>query len=200
MRYDPTLDLGVSCTDGDDDYVDVEEVEEYEELKSDLTCPFCFDGFDTIGWFCHIDAMHPARTKSGICPLCDTNTGTNMSAHIIKQHEMLKYGHSHPLAFRSDIRCETDTKRDGYQQKLARGSSSIVSSSNIAPDSLLSLFVHDLPLADEPEIVQPSSFAGTSASGKSSGGSALERYKQLFALDRIEQQSFAPSIDRKAHD
>ncbi|KAK3008136.1 hypothetical protein RJ639_014248 [Escallonia herrerae] len=148
MGYDPTLDFDVSCTDGDDDYVDVEEVEEYEELKSDLTCPFCFEGFDTIGLLCHIDGMHPAQTKSGICPLCETNTGTNMSAHIIKQHE----------------------------------------------NSLLSSFVHDSPPADEPEIVQPSSFAGTSASGKSSGGSTLERYEQLFALDRQGSRGEGPEM------
>ena len=64
--------------------------------------------------------------------------------------------------------------REGNLQSLFGGSSCIVSSSNVAPDPLLSSFI--LPMADDYVSVQPSFLSETSSAKKSSVENVSERY------------------------
>lgn len=57
-------------------------------------------------------------------------------------------------------------------------SSSVGSSSKLAPDPLLSSFIYNVSLADEPEIVQPCSSTDANLSEKS----MLKRYKNSLCL------------------
>jgi len=71
--------------------------------------------------------------------------------------------------------------REGNLQSLLGGSSCIVSSSNSAPDPLLSSFI--LPMADDLTSSQPSFLSETSVAKKSSVGNVSERYVfLLFSL------------------
>lgn len=75
-----------------DDYDDsygYRPTEAEDDVKTELACPFCSDDFDVLGLCCHIDSEHRLETKSGICPLCASNVGMSMAAHVISQHESL---------------------------------------------------------------------------------------------------------------
>ena len=43
-----------------------EETEAEEDLKAEYLCPFCAEGFDVVGLFCHIDEDHPVEAKNGV--------------------------------------------------------------------------------------------------------------------------------------
>jgi len=68
--------------------------------------------------------------------------------------------------------------REGNLQSLLGGSSCIVSSSNAAPDPLLSSFI--LPMVDDFTSSQPSFLSETSSAKKGTDGNVSERYVILF--------------------
>lgn len=70
--------------------------------------------------------------------------------------------------------------REGNLQSLFGGSSCIISSSNAAPDPLLSSFI--LPMADDFTSAQPSFSSETSSAKKSSDENVSERYEILLFL------------------
>ncbi|GAA0171411.1 hypothetical protein LIER_41152 [Lithospermum erythrorhizon] len=84
--------------DDDDDDDDDDEYEDYDDEEIDgnnydgkveLGCPYCVENFDILGLCCHIDDQHFKEAKSGICPICVKRLDTNMTVHIIAQHENL---------------------------------------------------------------------------------------------------------------
>ncbi|OVA02587.1 Protein dehydration-induced 19 [Macleaya cordata] len=66
--------------------------------------------------------------------------------------------------------------REGNLQSLIGNSSYVVPSSNAAPDPLLSSFVYNLPLPDEPTIIRPST--ESSSMKKLSDDHVIERFAQ----------------------
>ncbi|KAF8392633.1 hypothetical protein HHK36_022982 [Tetracentron sinense] len=68
--------------------------------------------------------------------------------------------------------------REGNIQSLIGGSSCTVPSSSVAPDPLLSSFIYNLPMVDEPGNVQPHFSAEASSVDKSLVENALERNVQ----------------------
>ncbi|KAH1195641.1 Protein DEHYDRATION-INDUCED 19 5 [Glycine max] len=67
-------------------FIDFDEVNGDEELRTAYPCPFCTEDFDLLELCCHIDLDHPVEAKSGICPVCTMWIGTNMVDHIAAQH------------------------------------------------------------------------------------------------------------------
>lgn len=66
--------------------------------------------------------------------------------------------------------------REGNLQSIFGGSSRIVSSSHSDPDPLLSSFMYNGPVVDEPVVVQPDSSAEESVVKESSDLGFSERY------------------------
>uniref|UniRef100_A0A5B6YVU8 Uncharacterized protein n=1 Tax=Davidia involucrata TaxID=16924 RepID=A0A5B6YVU8_DAVIN len=174
-----------------DDHIDVEDIEEDDDLKSELVCPFCSEDFDLVGLCCHIDDEHP-EAKTGVCPICAAKVGMTMAGHIIMKHEYilktlhkkkLRTGESHSTLFL--LRKELE---DEHLQSLLEGSSHVVSSSNMAPDPLLSSFIYNPSTADEPEIMHPSSSTEASLAEESSDENMLERKIQPSPLSHKDQE------------
>ncbi|KAL3030022.1 hypothetical protein AAZX31_03G197100 [Glycine max] len=67
-------------------FIDLDEVNGDEELRTAYPCPFCAENFDLLELCCHVDLDHPIEAKSGICPVCTLWIGTNMVHHIAAQH------------------------------------------------------------------------------------------------------------------
>ncbi|KAA8549118.1 hypothetical protein F0562_000802 [Nyssa sinensis] len=175
-----------------DDHIDIEEIEEDDDLKSELICPFCSEDFDLVGLCCHIDDEHPAEAQTGVCPVCAVKVGTTMAGHIILKHEtILKILHKKKLredeshSILSLLRKELE---DEHLKSLLEGSSHVVSFSNMAPDPLLSSFVYNPSPADKPEIIQPISSIEASLAEKSSDEKTLESKMQPSPLSHEDQE------------
>ncbi|CAN1219674.1 Protein DEHYDRATION-INDUCED 19 homolog 3 [Linum perenne] len=147
-------------------------------MREEFPCPFCSDYFDIVGLCCHIDDEHP------VCPVCAMRVGVDMVAHITLQHGNIfkisffhrkrksRRGHSSLSLLRKEL-------REGNLQSLF-GSSCIVSSSssNAAPDPLLSSFI--LPMGDDFASPHPSFSSETSSAKKGGAAESLsERYNVI---------------------
>uniref|UniRef100_A0A5B6YWC3 Uncharacterized protein n=2 Tax=Davidia involucrata TaxID=16924 RepID=A0A5B6YWC3_DAVIN len=177
-----------------DDHIDFEEMEEDVDLMSELLCPFCSEEFDLVGLCCHIDDAHPAEAKTGICPVCAVKVGTTMAGHIIMKHEFFLKTLRNKKLCDSESHSTLSLLRKEFQDEHLRSlleGSCVVSSSNMAPDPLLSSFFYNPPTADEPEIIQPSSSTEASLAEKSSDENMLERKIQSSPLSDKEQEEKA---------
>lgn len=164
-----------------DMYMGFEEMDGDDDIREEFPCPFCSEYFDIVGLCCHIDEEHPIEAKNGVCPVCAMRVGVDMVAHITLQHGNIfkmqrkrktRKGGSHSTTL-SLLRKEL---REGNLQSLFGGSSCLVSSSNAAPDPLLSSFI--LPMVDDFVSVQPPFSTETNSAKKSSVENASERKVQ----------------------
>ncbi|KAL6343742.1 hypothetical protein AAG906_027512 [Vitis piasezkii] len=172
-----------------------EEFDGDEECLPEFLCPFCAEDFDVVGLCCHIDEEHPVEAKNGVCPVCAKRVGMDIVSHITMQHgnffkvqrrRRFRRGGSNSTF--SILRKEL---RDGNLQSIFGGSSRIVSSSNSEPDPLLSSFMYNAPVVDEPVVVQPDSSAEASVVKESSDEGFSERNIQKPQLSDKEQEEKA---------
>ncbi|XP_058082157.1 protein DEHYDRATION-INDUCED 19-like isoform X2 [Magnolia sinica] len=142
-------------------YFGFEEIDGDDDSRAEFPCPFCSEDFDIVGLCCHIDDEHPVEAKNGVCPVCAAKVGMDMVGHITMQHGQFfkmqrrrryRKGSTGSHSTLSLLRKEL---REGHLQSLLGGSSCVVSSSNAAPDPLLSSFIY--PVADASKNVQPHS-------------------------------------------
>ncbi|KAK5813612.1 hypothetical protein PVK06_029063 [Gossypium arboreum] len=154
-----------------------EEIDEEDDIREEFPCPFCSEYFDIVGLCCHIDDEHPVEAKNGVCPVCALRVGVDMVAHITLQHgnifKMQRKRKSRKGGSHSTLSLLKKELREGNLQTLLGGSSCIVSSSNSAPDPLLSLFI--LPMVDDFVSDQPPFRTETSRNNKSSDMNKSER-------------------------
>ncbi|CAI0459711.1 unnamed protein product [Linum tenue] len=159
-----------------DMFMGFEEIDVDDDMREEFPCPFCSEYFDIVGLCCHIDDEHPVEAKNGVCPVCAIRVGVDMVAHITLQHgraymqRKRKSRRGGPHSSLSLLRKEL---REGNLQSLF-GSSCIVSSSNAAPDPLLSSFI--LPMGDDFTSPQTSFSTETSFSKKGTEESIVERF------------------------
>ncbi|XP_051129609.1 protein DEHYDRATION-INDUCED 19 homolog 4 [Andrographis paniculata] len=149
-----------------------EDYEADEEQRPEYICPFCAEDYDMVGLCCHIDEEHAVEAKNGVCPVCAKRVGSGLIRHLTVQHgsllkvqrrRRLRRGGSN-FSF-ANLRREL---RDGNVHSLLGGGSSLfVSSSRAEPDPLLSSFISNPPVADEPSVIKPLSSveAGSAAKG-----------------------------------
>ncbi|KAJ6430802.1 PROTEIN DEHYDRATION-INDUCED 19 [Salix koriyanagi] len=191
-----------------------EETEAEEDLKAEYLCPFCAEGFDVVGLFCHIDEDHPVEAKNGVCPVCAKRVGIDIVSHITGQH-----GNFFKISFylKSDLHSASPLSsltgdyiqrkrrlrkggansafsilrkelREGSLQSLISGSSCFVSSSNTEPDPLLSPFIFNPPGFDEALNTKPLSSAEASSVKGSASEEFLERNVQQPHLSVKDQE------------
>ncbi|TYJ23937.1 hypothetical protein E1A91_A08G226900v1 [Gossypium mustelinum] len=169
-----------------------EEIDE-DDIREEFPCPFCSEYFDIVGLCCHIDDEHPVEAKNGVCPVCALRVGVDMVAHITLQHgnifKMQRKRKSRKGGSHSTLSLLKKELREGNLQTLLGGSSCIVSSSNSAPDPLLSLFI--LPMVDDFVSDQPPFRTETSRNNKSSDMNKSERTIQSSPLSVKDQEEKA---------
>ncbi|CAL5402092.1 unnamed protein product [Camellia sinensis] len=111
-----------------DMFMGFEEIDGDDDIREEFPCPFCSECFDIVGLCCHIDDEHPVEAKNGV-------------SYMQRKRKSRKVGsHSTLSLLRREL-------REGNLQSLFGGSSCIVSSTNAAPDPLLSSFI--LPMVDD---------------------------------------------------
>lgn len=176
-----------------DMFMGFEEIDVDDDIREEFPCPFCSEYFDIVGLCCHIDDEHPVEAQNGVCPVCATRVGVDMVAHITLQHGNIfkmqrkrKCRKSGSLSTLSLLRREL---REGNLQSLFGGSSCIVSSTNAAPDPLLSSFI--LPMADDFVSSQPHLSSETISAKKSSDEHVLDRNVQSSPLSVKDQEEKA---------
>ncbi|CAK8572504.1 unnamed protein product [Lathyrus sativus] len=134
-----------------DMFMGFDENDVEEDIREEFLCPFCSEYFDIVGLCCHIDEEHPMEAKNGVCPVCALRVGVDMVAHITLQHgnifKMQRKRKSRKGGSYSTLSLLRKELREGNLQSLFGGSPCLVSSSNAAPDPLLSSFI--LPLSNE---------------------------------------------------
>ncbi|KAK4491355.1 hypothetical protein RD792_002092 [Penstemon davidsonii] len=138
-----------------------EEIDVDDDIREEYPCPFCTEYYDIVGLCCHIDDEHPVEAKNGVtfsfvvCPVCAMRVGVDMVAHITLQHGnifkisfILRKRKSRKAGSHSTLSLLRRELREGNLQSLfGGGSSCLVSSSNAAPDPLLSSFI--IPMVDD---------------------------------------------------
>ncbi|XP_061371905.1 protein DEHYDRATION-INDUCED 19 homolog 3-like [Gastrolobium bilobum] len=173
--------MGFDENDGDDD------------IREEFLCPFCSEYFDIVGLCCHIDEEHPVEAKNGVCPVCASRVGFDMVAHITLQHgsilKMQRKRKSRKGGSYSTLSLLRKELREGNLQSLFGGSSCIVSSSNAAPDPLLSSFI--LPVADEFTSSQPHFPTETRQSKKSSDETVSKKNVETSTLSVKDKEERA---------
>ncbi|KAK8543031.1 hypothetical protein V6N12_015601 [Hibiscus sabdariffa] len=208
-RYQSALQLR------SDMFMGFEEIDGEDEIREEFRCPFCSEYFDIFGLCCHIGDEHPVEAKNGVCPVCAVRVGFDMVAHITLQHgNIFKISLSHsrfrllgacdlePFKSRkrksrkggshSTLSLMRKELREGNLQSLF-GGSCMVSSSNSAPDPLLSSFI--LPTVDEFVSVQPHFSRETRTTKKSSDVSKSERNVKSTALSVKDQEEKTKRCD-----
>ncbi|GLT94845.1 hypothetical protein SLE2022_125630 [Rubroshorea leprosula] len=170
-----------------------EEMDGDDDIREEFPCPFCSEYFDIVGLCCHIDDEHPVEAKNGVCPVCTVRVGVDMVAHITLQHGNIfkmqrkrksRKGGSHSML--SLLRKEL---REGNLQSLFGASSCIVSSSNSAPDPLLSSFI--LPMVDDFASIHNQCSTEASSTKKSSDAKKSARKAQPSPLSVKDQEEKA---------
>ncbi|KAH8490793.1 hypothetical protein POPTR_013G011200v4 [Populus trichocarpa] len=163
-----------------DMFMGFEEIDGDDDIREEFPCPFCSEYFDIVGLCCHIDDEHPVESKNGVCPVCAMRVGVDMVAHITLQHgnifKMQRKRKSRRGGPHSTLSLLRKELREGNLQSLLGGSSCIVSSSNAAPDPLLSSFI--LPMVDDFTSSQPSFLSETSSAKKGTDGNVSERNRK----------------------
>ncbi|KAF8401397.1 hypothetical protein HHK36_012335 [Tetracentron sinense] len=182
-----------------DAYIGFEEIDGDDDSRAEFPCPFCWKDFDILGLCCHIDEVHPVEAKNGLCPFCAMRVGVDMVAHMTMVHGNIfkisfysSWNYNALNSLTSDYMRKRRSRRGGSHSTLSilrkelrdvnlqslLGGSSIVSSSNTAPDPLLSSFMYNMPMADEPISVQPHSSTEASSVKESSDENMLGRNVQ----------------------
>ncbi|KAJ7980323.1 Protein DEHYDRATION-INDUCED 19 like [Quillaja saponaria] len=171
-----------------------DEVDGDDDLRAEFLCPFCAEDYDIVGLCCHIDEEHPVEAKNGVCPVCAKKVGVDLVGHITMQHGSLlkvqrkrrfrKAGSSSTFSI---LRKEL---REGTLQSLF-GGSSYVAASNYEPDPLLSSFIYNPCIADEPVSSQPHSSFEASLVKESSKENLLERNTAQLQLSGQEHEEKA---------
>ncbi|XP_011023745.1 PREDICTED: protein DEHYDRATION-INDUCED 19 homolog 3-like [Populus euphratica] len=163
-----------------DMFMGFEEIDGDDDIREEFPCPFCSEYFDIVGLCCHIDDEHPVESKNGVCPVCAMRVGVDMVAHITLQHgnifKMQRKRKSRRGGPHSTLSLLRKELRDGNLQSLLGSSSCIVSSSNAAPDPLLSSFI--LPMVDDFTSSQPSFLSESSSAKKKTDGNVSERNRK----------------------
>ncbi|XP_022742257.1 protein DEHYDRATION-INDUCED 19 homolog 3-like [Durio zibethinus] len=176
-----------------DMFMAFEEIDGEDNIREEFPCPFCSEYFDIVGLCCHIDDEHPVEAKNGVCPVCSMRVGVDMVAHITLQHgnifKMQRKRKSHKGASHSILSLLKKELREGNLQSLFGGSSYIVSSSNSAPDPLLSSFI--LPIVDDFVSVQPPFSSETGTTKRSSNVNKSERNVESSPLAVKDQEEKA---------
>ncbi|KAL7120014.1 hypothetical protein ACP275_02G097500 [Erythranthe tilingii] len=156
-----------------------EEIEVDDDIREEYPCPFCSDYFDIVGLCCHIDDEHPVEAKNGVCPVCSMRVGVDMVAHITLQHgnifKMQRKRKSRKAGSHSTLSMLRRELREGNLQSLFGGSSCVVSSTNAAPDPLLSSFI--LPMVEDYETAPTHSSADSALVKKTTTATNSESRK-----------------------
>ncbi|XP_027351727.1 protein DEHYDRATION-INDUCED 19 homolog 6-like [Abrus precatorius] len=173
-------------------FIDFDEINGDDELRTVYPCPFCAEDFDLLELCCHIDLDHPIDAKSGICPVCAMWIGTNMVDHIAAQHgNMFKsqlkskcYKHESYPALSFSRKCQ----RAGHWQSFSAGLSPVTSTSKTVCDPWLS-FLDGACAVDEQECGQPYSSSEVGIEEIHSDDKVLKRDVQpsLSDKDQIEK-------------
>lgn len=173
-----------------DMFMGFEEIDGEDDIREEFPCPFCSEYFDIVGLCCHIDDEHPVEAKNGVCPVCAMRVGVDMVAHITLQHgnifKMQRKRKSRKGGSHSTLSLLRKELREGNLQSLFGGSSCIMSSSNSAPDPLLSSFI--LPMVDDFVSVQPHFSSETSTTKKSADVNKSERNVQASPPLSVKDQ------------
>ncbi|GMP63851.1 hypothetical protein CsSME_00025371 [Camellia sinensis var. sinensis] len=176
-----------------DMFMGFEEIDGDDDIREEFPCPFCSECFDIVGLCCHIDDEHPVEAKNGVCPVCAMRVGVDMVAHITLQHgnifKMQRKRKSRKVGSHSTLSLLRRELREGNLQSLFGGSSCIVSSTNAAPDPLLSSFI--LPMVDDFGSVQSHPSAESISVKKRTNENVSERVAHPSPLSIKDQKEKA---------
>ncbi|KAL2566616.1 hypothetical protein AAZV13_19G177200 [Glycine max] len=169
-------------------FIDFDEVNGDEELRTAYPCPFCTEDFDLLELCCHIDLDHPVEAKSGICPVCTMWIGTNMVDHIAAQHGNLFKSQLKSKCYKDESYPALSFSRKGEHWQSFSTGLSAMSTSKAASDPWLS-FLCGASAVDERKNVQPDSSREVSIEELHSNDKVLVRDVQpsLSDKDQIEK-------------
>ncbi|KAH9570727.1 hypothetical protein CY35_02G056400 [Sphagnum magellanicum] len=146
-----------------DQHINLDDVDGDEDVRSDFSCPYCYEDFDLTSLCSHLEDEHCFEFKPAICPVCAARIGKDMLGHVTLQHANLlkmqrrrrfQRGGTPSSATLSLLGKEL---RDAHLQALLGGSTSYMGSlSTNAADPLLSNLGYSLPISEAEDPPKPS--------------------------------------------
>ncbi|KAL3649132.1 hypothetical protein CASFOL_005535 [Castilleja foliolosa] len=169
-------------SDGESEYEDEEEEEvnaaEKEAKSKELACPFCTEDFDVLGLCCHIDADHRMDVKPGVF--------VQFVLQSIKKNCSVR-NRSSILLLRSDLQMK--------HLRNLKESRSVDSSSDVANNSKLMLFVNNPRHAYRPQTDKSVSSTKASVSVESPNGDLSESNTTSFVNGPDKEVHFFTGIN-----
>ncbi|CAM6042902.1 unnamed protein product [Sphagnum compactum] len=72
-----------------DQHINLDDVDGDEDVRSDFSCPYCYEDFDLTSLCSHLEDEHCFEFKPAICPVCAAKIGKDMVGHVTLQHANL---------------------------------------------------------------------------------------------------------------
>ncbi|XP_047319076.1 protein DEHYDRATION-INDUCED 19 homolog 4-like [Impatiens glandulifera] len=133
----------------DSDYDDHHD----DELSQDFLCPFCGEDFDFLSLCCHFDEEHALEVKRGVCPICAKKVGRDLLRHVTEQHSsLLKVQQNQERRY---CKSESILALSRLKKQIQEESSHAASPSSVESDQLLSSFLRNVVIKDEPVSSNP---------------------------------------------
>ncbi|GAB4831154.1 hypothetical protein Ancab_005161 [Ancistrocladus abbreviatus] len=68
------------------DRLNMDEFAVEEEVRPNISCPYCHEDFDIASLCTHLEEEHSSESKATVCPICSARVLGDMLSHITLQH------------------------------------------------------------------------------------------------------------------
>ncbi|XP_062083495.1 protein DEHYDRATION-INDUCED 19 homolog 3-like [Humulus lupulus] len=179
-----------------DFYIDLDDFDGDDDMRVDFPCPFCAEDFDIVGLCCHIDDEHQdePNSGSGVCPVCAMVVGMNMVGHITTQHVNFIKGQQKLKHHKDEYSTYAFSRKelqDEHYRSIFAEPISLVSTSKMALDPLLSFLQLANAAEDKPDTAQPNVSDEVSLEEKLSEQALLERVDHKPPVSDKDQEEKA---------
>lgn len=174
--------------------------EEDEEIRQDLSCPFCYKDFDADTLCRHLQDEHCFQAnRKQVCPICTARIEKDMLRHITLQHGYMLKSHrrtSHSEGIPSNRKLSflgKDPHERVHRSSHKRTSNGAgFNSSSATLDPLLSSFVYSMPICEakkqrEQSLSSKEILAKNCTSISSSGVQVITSAESSVTLQDLDQ-------------
>ncbi|XP_059067790.1 protein DEHYDRATION-INDUCED 19 isoform X1 [Cryptomeria japonica] len=127
--------------------------EEDEEIRQDLSCPFCYKDFDADTLCHHLQDEHCFQAnRKQVCPICTAKIEKDMLEHITRQHGYMfktqrRTSHNEGIPLNRKLSFLGKNPHEGVHRSSHKGTSAGAgfNTPSATLDPLLSSFVYSMP-------------------------------------------------------
>lgn len=150
------------------DRLSADDFEVDDEVRSEFSCPYCYEDFDISSLCTHLEDEHMFESRGVVCPVCGTKVPKDMVGHMTLQHGHLFKIQRRRRFRRSGVPSGATLSLLGKEYREAHlqailGSSAFRgsgSSSANNTDSLLSALAYSFPMIESDDVQKQQHLVG----------------------------------------